>query len=206
MLVLLAGSASASIPTPPPATPTPPRATCVAPYPSPGDVCCSACPTTHTCVTAQGGPGCFDVAAAADCCWSAVALSGFGLTLTGAAEGCGNGQVCYDVTPYLGDIGRVFEVQVGDEVYRVGQSRPGTVTPNRTPSATPTPTVSPCVEYAEERLEFDFAIEPAAPRVGDDVTLTFHVRNTTSGLAGIPTYGVFTAPCSAARPRPRPPA
>lgn len=260
-VTLLARAAFASIPTPPPPTPTPPPAMCVAPFSTPRAVCCFACPVTHTCVTSRGGPGCFDVSAPAGCCWSAFAAPGFGLTVTEGAEGCGDGRVCYDVPPYIGDLGRVLQVQVGDKEYLIGQSRPGTVTatPTVTPTppvtttptcaatgtpyctaecrpcteirpgclkfacgrcfenprcdaneacvppgpiaaggccacATVTPTGSPCVQYEEEQLTFDLDIEPPAPRVGDEVTLTFLVRNTTSGLAGIPAYHLHMTP------------
>jgi hypothetical protein len=260
--ILFATPALATTPTPLPPTPTSTPALCVEPFTSPGDVCCASCSNTHTCVTAQGGSGCFDVAAPDDCCWSAQSSSNE-LTLTSGAQGCGDGQVCYQVASYIGDFGRVLDVNVGDEVYRVGQSRPGTITPTNTLTATPTPAVTntptcaatgtpycatqcvpcptiragcfaracgacfenphcnanevclspgaipfggccgcatvtpavtPCEEYEEEHLEFDFSIAPLSPRVGDDVTLTFHVRNTTSGLAGIPSYTLLMTP------------
>src|SRR5262245_33521061 len=60
--------------------------------------------------------------------------------------------------------------------------------------ATVTPTGSPCVMHEEERLTFEFASQPAEPRVGDLVTFTFHVRNTTNGLAGIPSYTLLMTP------------
>lgn len=136
---LLAAGASASIPTPPPPTPTPPSGACVAPFPTPADSCCFACELAHTCVSSLGGPGCFDVNAPGDCCWSAVPVPGFGLTVTQGSTGCGNGRVCYEVPLYLGDFGRVLEVQVGDQTFRIGQSRPGTVTATATVTQTPTP-------------------------------------------------------------------
>src|SRR5262245_12263806 len=103
--ILFATPAFAATQTP---KPTPPPAICVEPFPSPGDVCCSSCSSTHTCVTARGGPGCFDVAAPDDCCWSAQSLSN-DLTLTSGMEGCGDGQVCYHVASYIGDFGRVLD-------------------------------------------------------------------------------------------------
>ncbi|HKA54801.1 MAG TPA: hypothetical protein VKJ47_14170 [Candidatus Binatia bacterium] len=63
------------------------------------------------------------------------------MTITAGTEGCGRGQVCYEVGANFGLLGRTFAIDVGDQVFGIGQDRPGTPTVTAT-RTTPSPTVT----------------------------------------------------------------
>jgi hypothetical protein len=181
-ITLAAASASALAPIPT-ATPTPVHTDCIESIQPRGPACCYfQCPETDdACVPGEGGAGCFSVTAPADCCWTAsLSSSGYqNANLTEGAEGCGSGRVCYEIGPFFGLTQRTHRLRIGSEILSIGQDHAGTPTP------------VPCTPVPPAQLEFDFAVDPPQPVVGDPVRVTVTIRNVSSGLAGLPQYALY---------------
>jgi hypothetical protein len=136
-------------------TPTPtPLGSCVEPFPTEHD--CFGRGTANACLNASGGARCFDVAAPADCCWTAtvggrVDCYTDDVVITQGEAGCGDGQVCFTYRIGCPHLFRYLGIRVGDKVFSMIQDLPPTPVPTPTPTwlYSPTPVPTPfggCVE------------------------------------------------------------
>ena len=72
---------------------------------------------------AAGGSGGFSIGNQIECSWKAVPHQSW-ITVTGAPNGTGNGNITYSVAPYIGHaVTRVGTITVGDETFSIRQSR-----------------------------------------------------------------------------------